>query len=113
MDSFFCACSQIFLVQAVILSLFLQSIAAEILQDKANQNTVYKFDDSVQAKVIERLEASKATSIVSDDLSIKEHLSTGSENGDGYDSLSSLFRIISYQMPFNDDSFDDITDADL
>uniref|UniRef100_A0A915D2H1 PX domain-containing protein n=1 Tax=Ditylenchus dipsaci TaxID=166011 RepID=A0A915D2H1_9BILA len=91
--------------QAVILSLFLQSIAAEILRDHQCNSPTFQFDDSVSTKAIESLEISKANSIISEDLSIQEN---GSEA-----ELDNLFKIISYQMPFDNESFEDVTDADL
>ncbi|KAI1718799.1 PX domain-containing protein [Ditylenchus destructor] len=93
--------------QAVILSLFLQSIAAEILQD--HPSPTYKFDDSVSTKAIEGLEICKANSVIGDNLSINDQ-TISVENGNSSDDL---FKIISYQMPFDNESFEDITDTDL
>jgi len=101
--------------QAVLLSLFLQSIAAEIIQESQAHcaSPTFKFNDSLSTRAIEQLEVSKANSIVSDDMSIKDGHSIG-ENGDSGESLYALWRIVSYQMPFGEnESFDDIADADL
>ncbi|KAI6205554.1 hypothetical protein M3Y94_00805500 [Aphelenchoides besseyi] len=80
--------------QAVLLSLFLQAIAAEILHDL-----------SQTSKVVENLQTSKANSIVNGDYSIL-HSTEEQVPAD-------LFKIISHQMPFGDESFEDIGDDDL
>ncbi|KAI6173319.1 PX domain-containing protein [Aphelenchoides besseyi] len=92
--------------QAVLLSLFLQAIAAEILHDLSQTSPArYKFNDELQSKVVENLQTSKANSIVSGDYSI---LHSTEEQAP-----ANLFRIISHQMPFGDESFEDIGDDDL
>ncbi len=71
---------------------------------------------SLSTRAIEQLEVSKANSIVSDDLSIRDYsISGAAENGDTGEPLQGLWwRVISYQMPFGvDESFANITDADL
>ncbi|KAI6191526.1 PX domain-containing protein [Aphelenchoides bicaudatus] len=102
--------------QAVLISLFLQSIASEILRDMGRTSPgSYKFNDEVQSKALENLENSKANSIISDEYSVFDS-SAGSDNGSVYsngDAANSLFKVISHQMPFDNENFSDITDADL
>ena len=82
--------------QAVLLSLFLQSIAAEILSDLGRTSPgSYKFNDDIQLKVKENLETSKANSIVSDDLSVFDSSAGDSDNGSISETASSSFKIIS------------------
>jgi hypothetical protein len=91
---------------AVMLSLFLQSIADEILQsrDRAQvlhsiripnrrlplfESPCYKFDDNISLKAAELLETAQKNSIVADDLSIKSCCSS-SVNGIGAAEMDSL-----------------------
>lgn len=75
---------------AVMLSLFLQSIADEILQSRDRaQSPCYKFDDNISLKAAELLETAQKNSIVADDLSIKSCCSS-SVNGIGAPEMDSL-----------------------
>uniref|UniRef100_A0A914XT91 PX domain-containing protein n=1 Tax=Panagrolaimus superbus TaxID=310955 RepID=A0A914XT91_9BILA len=92
--------------QAVLISLFLQSIADEILRDcRSESPTTYKFDDSIQTKVLSNLNKSKENSVITDDLNDKDESDK--------EKLNPLFQIISYQMPFENETFEFISDNDL
>uniref|UniRef100_A0AC34QQB8 PX domain-containing protein n=1 Tax=Panagrolaimus sp. JU765 TaxID=591449 RepID=A0AC34QQB8_9BILA len=102
--------------QAVLISLFLQSIADEILRDCRAESPTYKFDDTIQTRVISNLKASQENSIVGEDSSIKENNSSASSLADSnsnYTKVNPLLQIISYQMPFENENFDFVTDSDL
>jgi hypothetical protein len=140
--------------QVVLLSLFLQAIADEILHAQNRTDVMrrnsrgysrgfqspnsYKFDDNISIKAAESLEASRVNSVVADDLSIKSQLSAnggGGLAGAGYQTnghskngdlqplklisvqgklANYLIRNLQFQMPFLDnESFEDVTDADL
>ncbi|KAL7073999.1 hypothetical protein ACQ4LE_006249 [Meloidogyne hapla] len=105
---------------AVLLSLFLQSIADEILRSREGSTSPsYKFDDCISIRAAESLEASKANSILSDQLSIKSASGSSVSNGiegelmqNGYGNF--VIKLISYQMPFmENESFEDVGDEDL
>lgn len=96
--------------QAVLISLFLQSIADEILRNCRSESPTYKFDDSIQTKVITNLKTSKENSVIAD-VSIAKYAENGSDRAD---KQNPLFQIISYQMPFeSSETFEFVTDADL
>ncbi|KAI6244090.1 PX domain-containing protein [Aphelenchoides fujianensis] len=89
----------LFTAQAVLLSLFLQSVATEILHDLSQTSPArYKFNDELHSKVQENLQNSKAKSIVNGaDLSIVRPADEGTVDPQP---PADLFKIISHQMPF-------------
>ncbi|CAD5234620.1 unnamed protein product [Bursaphelenchus xylophilus] len=95
--------------KSVLLALFLQSIANEILRENNGRITpIFRFDDEVQTRVIESLESSKADSVIGDDL-LEDTTYTDTMAVD----ITALFKVISHQMPFENESFEHITNAEL
>lgn len=81
--------------QAVLLSLFLQSIASEILRDLGRTSPgSYRFNDELQSKAIENLEVFKTNSIISDEYSVLDP-SAGGDHGACREVPRSLFGVIS------------------
>ena len=99
--------------QAVLVSLFLQSIADEILRDCRSESPTYKFDDSIQTKIISNIKAQR-NSITNETSSGKDGSEHSMEDSNSnYTKINPLLQIISYQMPFENENFDFVTDADL
>ncbi|CAD5229168.1 unnamed protein product [Bursaphelenchus okinawaensis] len=100
-----------FTSKSVLLALFLQSVANEILKESNGRLTpVFTFDDEVPTRVIEALnnietrQSSYAT--MEEDMCSVNSVKNA-------DQISSLFKVISRQMPFENESFEHITNADL
>lgn len=101
--------------QAILISLFLQSIADEILKDVRAESPTYKFDDTIQTKVITNMKTTIENSVIKDksNLSIKSDASSIKSSSSNSIQVNPLLQIISYQMPFENESFEFVTDADL
>ena len=101
--------------QAVLVSLFLQSIADEILRDCRSESPTYKFDDSIQTKIISTMKTKRNSLTNETSTSGRDDISENSteDSNSNYTKINPLLQIISYQMPFENESFDFVTDADL
>jgi len=101
--------------QAVLVSLFLQSIADEILRDCRSESPTYKFDDPIQTKIISTIKTKRNSLTNETSTSGKDNTSETSmeDSNSNYTKINPLLQIISYQMPFENENFDFVTDADL
>uniref|UniRef100_A0A7E4VJJ4 PX domain-containing protein n=1 Tax=Panagrellus redivivus TaxID=6233 RepID=A0A7E4VJJ4_PANRE len=100
--------------QAVLISLCLQSIADEILRDQRSESPTYKFDDTIQTKVVENLRRVEAESTNGEGSSSDSTTHTGKDSNSNFALKNPLFTIVSYTMPFEpEESFADLCDADL